>query len=140
PTTASAVGAYSRKGEKHATMKTPAVTIVAAWIRADTGVGPSIAAGSHVCRQSWADFPIAPMNNRMQAKVSEGSCQPWKLIVVPIAAGAFPNTVSKSSEPKITNTVKMPSEKPKSPTRLTMKALIEASFADLRSYQKPISR
>ena len=49
-------------------------------------------------------------------------------------------TVSKSSEPKITNTAKMPSAKPKSPTRLTMKALIAASFAELRSYQKPINR
>jgi hypothetical protein len=60
--------------------------------------------------------------------------------VVPTAPGAFPNTVEKSSEPKITKTAKMPSAKPKSPTRLTMKALIAASFADLRSYQKPISR
>jgi hypothetical protein len=28
-------------------MYTPAVTIVAAWISAETGVGPSIASGSH---------------------------------------------------------------------------------------------
>ena len=27
----------------------PAATIVAAWISADTGVGPSIASGSHTC-------------------------------------------------------------------------------------------
>ena len=30
------------------TMNTPAVTMVAAWIRALTGVGPSIASGSQV--------------------------------------------------------------------------------------------
>jgi len=30
--------------------KTPAVTIVAAWIKAETGVGPSIASGS----QTWS--------------------------------------------------------------------------------------
>jgi hypothetical protein len=30
--------------------KTPAVTIVAACIKADTGVGPSIASGSQVCK------------------------------------------------------------------------------------------
>ena len=93
PTTASAVGAYSNSGDRRATMKTPAVTIVAAWIKADTGVGPSIASGSQVCRPSWADFPIAPINNRMQAKFSDGTCQPRKLIVVLTAAGAFPNTV-----------------------------------------------
>jgi hypothetical protein len=28
--------------------KTPAVTIVAAWINADTGVGPSIASGNQI--------------------------------------------------------------------------------------------
>ena len=35
---------------------------------------------------------------------------------------------------------KMPSAKPKSPTRLTMKALIAAAFADGFWYQNPISR
>ena len=35
---------------------------------------------------------------------------------------------------------KMPRVKPKSPTRLTTKALIAAALADGRSYQKPISR
>ena len=34
----------------------------------------------------------------------------------------------------------MPSAKPKSPTRLTRKALIAAAQALGRSYQKPISR
>ena len=34
----------------------------------------------------------------------------------------------------------MPSRKPKSPTRLTMKAFLPASAADGRVYQKPMSR
>ena len=38
----------SKKGCARATRKTPAVNIVAAWISAETGVGPSIASGSHV--------------------------------------------------------------------------------------------
>lgn len=29
------------------------------WSRADTGVGPSIAAGSHGWRPNWADLPVA---------------------------------------------------------------------------------
>lgn len=29
------------------------------WSRADTGVGPSIAAGSHGCSPNWADLPVA---------------------------------------------------------------------------------
>lgn len=38
---------------------TPATTIVDLCSRAETGVGPSIAAGSHGCNPNWADFPIA---------------------------------------------------------------------------------
>ena len=47
-----AVGAYSIKGDILQTRNTPAVTIVAAWIKADTGVGPSIASGNQVCKKS----------------------------------------------------------------------------------------
>jgi hypothetical protein len=46
--TANAKGACSNKGEHRAIKKTPAVTRVAAWIKALTGVGPSIASGSQV--------------------------------------------------------------------------------------------
>lgn len=55
---------YSNKGEVRAIKNTPAVTIVAAWIRAETGVGPSIASGNHVCKPNCADFPIAPINRK----------------------------------------------------------------------------
>ena len=39
---------------------TPAATIVAAWINAETGVGPSIASGNQTCSGNWADLPTAP--------------------------------------------------------------------------------
>ena len=65
----SAVGDTSNIGDRRHTMNTPAVTIVAAWISADTGVGPSIASGSQVWRPSCADFPIAPMNSSRQSTV-----------------------------------------------------------------------
>ena len=39
-------GARLKSGAERATMYTPAVTMVAAWIRAETGVGPSMASGS----------------------------------------------------------------------------------------------
>ena len=45
-------------------MNTPAVTMVAAWISAETGVGPSIASGSQVWRRNCADLPMAPMNKQ----------------------------------------------------------------------------
>ena len=41
----------------------PAATIVAAWMRAETGVGPSIASGNHTWSGIWADLPIAPQNS-----------------------------------------------------------------------------
>ncbi len=66
-TTPSATGAVSNIGLRRTTMNTPAVTMVAAWISAETGVGPSIAFGSQVCRPSCADLPIAPMKSRMHS-------------------------------------------------------------------------
>ena len=45
-TTAIASGARRKRTLQRATMYTPAVTIVAAWISAETGVGPAIASGS----------------------------------------------------------------------------------------------
>ena len=44
-------------------MYTPAVTIVAAWISAETGVGPSIASGSQTYSGICADLPVAPTNS-----------------------------------------------------------------------------
>ena len=44
-------------------MNTPAVTIVAAWMSAETGVGPSIASGSQTCSGNCALLPIAPRKN-----------------------------------------------------------------------------
>ncbi len=34
--------------------------MVAAWINAETGVGPAIASGNHRYRGNCADFPMAP--------------------------------------------------------------------------------
>ena len=39
----------------------PAITRVAAWMRALTGVGPSIASGSQTWKGNWADLPATPM-------------------------------------------------------------------------------
>ena len=40
---------------------------MAAWISAETGVGPSMASGSQVCSGSWADFANAPTSSIRQA-------------------------------------------------------------------------
>ena len=53
-----------------ATRYTPAVTMVAAWIRAETGVGPAMASGSHTCRGICADLPVAPMNSSTPTRLA----------------------------------------------------------------------
>ena len=78
-TTPSAVGARSNSGDSRATMNTPAVTMVAAWMRAETGVGPSIASGSQVCSRNCADLPMAPMNSSRQVERQRVDSRPPKI-------------------------------------------------------------
>src|SRR2546421_4159143 len=88
-----AVSDSSNSGLIRATMKMPAVTIVAAWIKAEIGVGPSIESGSQTCSGTCALLPIAPMKRQMQATVmSDHSAPPHKLIVVLASDGALANT------------------------------------------------
>ena len=82
----SAVSLSSNSGDMRATMKMPAVTIVAAWISAEIGVGPSIESGSQTCSGNWADLPIAPMNRQMQATLSKAQSVPGKTILDRISA------------------------------------------------------
>src|SRR5438128_12557750 len=77
----SAVSDSSNSGDMRVTMKMPAVTMVAAWISAEIGVGPSIESGSQTCSGNCADLPIAPMNRQMQAAVSSGQVVPGTTMV-----------------------------------------------------------
>src|SRR5579872_4720107 len=65
-----ATSEYSNRGDMRATMKMPAVTMVAAWIRAEIGVGPSMESGSHTCSGTCADLPMAPTNRHRQITVA----------------------------------------------------------------------
>src|SRR5207253_8184472 len=70
-TTALDTGASAYSTLHRATRYTPAVTIVAAWIRAETGVGPCMASGSQVYRGICADFPVQPRNrNNVMAVIA----------------------------------------------------------------------
>lgn len=53
------IGLFSSRGLIRIRRKTPATTMVLEWRRADTGVGPSMAEGSHGWRPNWADLPAA---------------------------------------------------------------------------------
>src|SRR3569623_988325 len=65
-----AVSDNSNSGDMRVTIKMTAVTMVAAWISAEIGVGPSIESGNQTCKGNCADLPMAPMNRQMHATVS----------------------------------------------------------------------
>src|SRR4051812_9558482 len=82
PTTAmvvAAAGPWASTGLMRAMRKTPAVTMVAAWMSADTGVGPSMASGNQMYSGSWADLPTAPRksSNPMAVAVSDDTRSTW---------------------------------------------------------------
>ena len=97
-----------------------------------------MASGSQVCRKNCADLPMAPTNSSAQARSISRQFWPANAQVM----SAWPATCGKIwanwIEPSDQNTVMMPSAKPKSPTRLTTKALIAAALAVGLWYQKPI--
>src|SRR5690606_19636516 len=91
----SAVWLSSNSGDMRATMKMPAVTMVAAWISAEIGVGPSIESGSHTCSGTCADLPIAPTNRHRQIRVGTDHSDPGITgTVSPAMVGALANTVA----------------------------------------------
>ncbi len=91
----SAVSESSNSGLILATMKIPAVTIVAAWMSAEIGVGPSIESGSQTCSGTWALLPIAPTNRHRQVSVISDTCvSPQSVIVASASEGAFSNAVA----------------------------------------------
>src|SRR3954447_19601136 len=120
----------SNSGFDRAMRYTPAVTIVAAWISADTGVGPSIASGSQVCNGNWPDLPQAPSSSRSVSATSVPEPSECALLKTPW----------KETVPSWTNISMMAIDSPTSPTRLTTNAFFAAVAALGRPYQKPMSR
>jgi hypothetical protein len=86
--------AYSNKGDERAIKNTPAVTIVAACINAETGVGPSIASGNQVCNPNCADFPTAPTNKKKQIIEIKSKLKLKKLKNLSAKIGVIANIVA----------------------------------------------
>ena len=105
---------------------TPAVTIVAAWIRAETGVGPSIASGSHVWSGICADFATAPPSSPSAISVTTVSES------APDEAAS--KTGAKSRLPTLAIVRKNASAMTASPSAFMMNAFFAASTADGRSW------
>ena len=99
---------------------------------ADTGVGPSIASGSHEWSGSWADFPVAPKNSATQMSVSTP------------CSGALSSrrrkTSPKFNDPKTRKITMMPIVYPQSPIRFITNAFFAAKYGSGRSNQYPMRR
>ena len=98
---------------------------------ADTGVGPSMASGSHTCSGSCADLPAAPTSsNRVMA------------VAPPVVrtSAASSKTVPYEKVPNVAKITIIPTRNPKSPMRLTTNAFLPAAAADGLSIQNEISR
>ncbi len=106
------------------------MTIVAAWMRAETGVGPSIASGSQTWSGNWALLPTAPQKTRNAIAA----------IVASSSSAISSNDSRMSSVPVLTQISMMPRANPTSPTRLTMNAFLAARAAERFGYQNPMRR
>src|SRR3984885_12975398 len=104
--------------------------MVAAWIRAETGVGPSIASSSQDCSGTWADLPQA----------ARSSSRP-RAVVTPVPPDlAEANPPGKLNVPNSANISMIARDSPTSPTRLAMNAFLAATAAVGLNCQNPISR
>jgi hypothetical protein len=120
---------YSNIGEERNITKTPAVTIVAACIKAETGVGPSIASGNQVCKPNCADLPTAPINNNKDIQVILSTDNPKNIKLSLKKRGTVLKIIAKSKEEKTENIRAIPKDKPKSPILFTIIAFMAALFA-----------
>ena len=121
-------------GNIRTTIYTPAATIVAAWMRALTGVGPSIASGSQICRGNCADLPTAPIKTKIPEIV--------RRVILSVNAPLRTPSINPSiwKVPIAKKRIIMPINMPISPTLLVKNAFLQASAALSFSNQKPISR
>ena len=106
------------------------MTIVAAWINAETGVGPVMASGNHACSGNWPDLPHAPSSrSNVRASATPDPAAPMP-----------PKTAAKLVCPNAQNIVMIARDRPTSPTRFMTKAFLPAVAASGLKYQNEISR
>src|SRR3954454_2025338 len=135
PTTSTATlasGVMLKIAPERAIRYTPAVTIVAAWINAETGVGPSIASRSQDCNGACALLPHAPSSRRSAIAVNVPVLAAWSC--------AAPKTPANANVPNVANINMIANDRPRSPTRLTRNAFFAATAAVGLYDQNPISR
>lgn len=77
-----AVGLLFKRGLRRIKRKIPATTMVLECSRAETGVGPSMAAGSQGCRPNCADFPVAAKISPSRGRVRSIFCEVEKICCI----------------------------------------------------------
>src|ERR1700736_2781520 len=93
PVSSCASGELDHSGADRTIRYTPAVTIVAAWISADTGVGPSIASPNQDCSGTCADLAHAPSSSSNPIAVNAPREAPGEPAKTP-AYDRVPNVLS----------------------------------------------
>src|SRR2546428_13686420 len=97
--------------------------MVAAWISAETGVGPCMASGSQMYRGIWADLPVQPRNRKRVIAVA--AAPPGRK-----AAGALGKTVSKWRDARCVQMRNIGPRDPKNPIPVQLNAFLPASAVD----------
>ena len=121
----------SSREEDRISRKIPAVTIVAACIRAEMGVGPSIASGSQMCNPISDDFPMAPIRRSMQMLFMVNCVCVFCCICVRFSNFVLPNLFMM---------IMVLISTAMSPIRFMIMAFIPDLFACIRVYQKFINK
>src|SRR5947208_15248283 len=85
--------------------------MVAAWISAETGVGPCMASGSQIYRGIWADLPVQPRNKKSVIAVAAAPAGRR-------AAGEMGKTGAKTRNPRREKMRNIATRKPKYTMRM----------------------
>jgi len=136
PTTAMVSGTQpydaASTGPTRVIKNTPAVTIVAAWMSAETGVGPSIASGNQKYNGSCALFPQAPTKSKI-AIAEIAVCD-----IEPSCAASL--IALYDTEPTAENATNIAVITPQSPMRLVTNAFLPATAALSRVCQNEMRK
>ena len=154
PSTQRGVWLTASRGNSPASTTVPAATIVAAWMRALAGVGPSMASASQSWKGTWADLPSTPMTTSVTSRArSVPSGAPHAVSASPrgspaavwvsmhsVGRAQAATTSRRRVDPAPAARPTMPSTKPMSASRVTRKALCAARRALGRRDQWPMRR
>ena len=100
---------------------------------AETGVGPSIASGNHICKGNIALFPAPPTNTNAAPHVN---AEAPRNVEAAAALNSFDSgevnlsiNVEKSNVPPLNDNIRIPIKNPRSANLVTINAFFHSSTA-----------